>query len=64
MQLFLGVLRFLLRENLRFEVYELGNSSGKKCPLIESSQAKVPVLLNNDDETVEVAWRESLQKDL
>lgn len=47
---------------LRFSVYELGNSSQEKPSLIESSQVKVPVLLNDDDETVEVAWIQRLTK--
>ncbi|MGB9927239.1 MAG: hypothetical protein ACPK85_02390 [Methanosarcina sp.] len=47
---------------LRFSVYELGNSSQEKPSLIESSQVKVPVLLNDDDETVEVAWSQRLTK--
>ncbi|MGA9187393.1 MAG: hypothetical protein WB014_02245, partial [Methanosarcina sp.] len=43
--------------NLVFSVYELAEASGKGNPgPVESTLARVPVLLNNDDETVEVAW--------
>jgi hypothetical protein len=46
-----------------FSVYELAGTSGNgSSELIESTQAKVPVLLNNDDETVEVAWGQRLSK--
>ncbi len=43
--------------NLVFSVYKMNaNSEKENASLIESVQQKVPVLLNNDDETVEVAW--------
>lgn len=43
--------------SLIFSVYKLNANSEKgNDSLIESAQQKVPVLLNNDDETVEVAW--------
>jgi hypothetical protein len=48
---------------LIFSVYELEENSKKGTPrLVESSQARVPVLLNNDDETIEVAWSHRLTK--
>ena len=49
--------------NLVFSVYELAEASGKGNPgPVESTLARVPVLLNNDDETVEVAWNQRLPK--
>lgn len=49
--------------NLVFSVYELAEASGKGNPgPVESTLARVPVLLNNDDETVEVAWSQRLPK--
>ncbi|MDR7664636.1 hypothetical protein RG963_02305 [Methanosarcina sp. Z-7115] len=47
--------------NLVFSVYELAEVSGKvNSEPVESTLARVPVLLNNDDETVEVAWSQRL----
>ncbi|KKG73832.1 hypothetical protein [Methanosarcina mazei] len=47
--------------SLVFSVYELQGISGHDSPVfIESARERVPVLLNDDDETVEVAWRERL----
>ncbi len=47
--------------NLIFSVYDLDNNSEKGNPImVESVQGRVPVLLNNDDETVEVAWGQRL----
>ncbi|AKB50544.1 hypothetical protein MSBRW_1291 [Methanosarcina barkeri str. Wiesmoor] len=47
--------------SLVFSVYKLNSNSEKgNTNLIESVQQKVPVLLNNDDETVEVAWNHRL----
>jgi hypothetical protein len=44
-------------------VYELSEGSGKgSSRLVESIQERVPVLLNDDDETVEVAWSQRLPK--
>jgi hypothetical protein len=49
--------------NLTFSVYKQGDISGKgNNNLVESAKAKVPVLLNGDDETIEVAWRQRLLK--
>ncbi len=49
--------------NLVFSVYELAEASGKGNPgPVESILGRVPVLLNNDDETVEVAWSQRLPK--
>ncbi|HWQ44216.1 MAG TPA: hypothetical protein VN373_00965 [Methanosarcina barkeri] len=49
--------------NLVFSVYELAEVSGKgNSEPVESILARVPVLLNNDDETVEVAWSQKLPK--
>jgi hypothetical protein len=49
--------------NLVFSVYELAEVSGKgNSEPVESTLARVPVLLNNDDETVEVAWSQRLPK--
>ena len=49
--------------NLVFSVYELAEASGKgNSGPVESTLARVPVLLNNDDETVEVAWSQRLPK--
>ena len=49
--------------DLVFSVYELAGTSGNgSSELIESTRARVPVLLNNDDETVEVAWSQRLSK--
>lgn len=47
--------------NLVFSVYKMNANSEKgNNSLIESVQQKVPVLLNNDDETIEVAWNHRL----
>ncbi len=47
--------------DLVFSVYELAGASGNwSSGLVESTRARVPVLLNNDDETVEVAWSQRL----
>jgi len=49
--------------SLVFSVYELNENSEKgNASLVESVQERVPVLLNNDDETVEVAWSQRLPK--
>ncbi|AYK14086.1 MAG: hypothetical protein ACOX7X_02450 [Methanosarcina flavescens] len=47
--------------DLIFSVYGLAENSGDRTSgLIESVRTRVPVLLNNDDETVEVAWNKRL----
>ena len=47
--------------NLIFSVYEVQGSSGHGSPMfVESVRERVPVLLNDDDETVEVTWKERL----
>ena len=47
--------------NLTFSVYGLAENSGNRTSgLIESIRARIPVLLNNEDETIEVAWNERL----
>lgn len=47
--------------SLVFSVYELQETSGSSSSVfVESVRERVPVLLNDDDETVEVAWRERL----
>lgn len=47
--------------NLVFSVYEVQGTSGLSSSVfVESARERVPVLLNDDDETVEVAWRERL----
>ncbi|MGB9940615.1 hypothetical protein [Methanosarcina sp.] len=49
--------------DLVFSVYELAGASGNgNSGLVESTRARVPVLLNNDDETVEVAWSQRLSE--
>ncbi len=49
--------------DLVFSVYELAGASGNGNPgLVESTRARVPVLLNDDDETVEVAWSQRLSE--
>jgi len=49
--------------SLVFSVYELTENSGKgNSSLVESVKERVPVLLNNDDETIEVAWSQRLPK--
>lgn len=48
---------------LVFKVYELKNETvGNSSEPLESIHEKVPVLMNGDDETVEVAWKQRLQK--
>jgi hypothetical protein len=47
--------------SLVFSVYEVQETSGRGSPiLVESVRERVPVLLTDDDETVEVAWKERL----
>lgn len=47
--------------SLVFSVYRLQDISGSGSPVfVESVWESVPVLLNDDDETVEVAWEERL----
>jgi hypothetical protein len=47
--------------NLVFSVYKVQGTSGRSSSVfVESARERVPVLLNDDDETVEVAWRERL----
>ncbi|MCO5383307.1 MAG: hypothetical protein NHB15_15505 [Methanosarcina barkeri] len=47
--------------SLVFSVYELQETPGSSSSVfVESVRERVPVLLNDDDETVEVAWRERL----
>lgn len=47
--------------DLVFSVYGLAENSGNTTSgMVESIRTRVPVLLNNDDETVEVAWNERL----
>ena len=46
--------------SLVFSVYKLNANSEGNDSLVESVRERVPVLLNNDDETVEVAWKERL----
>ncbi|MDD3247428.1 MAG: hypothetical protein PHF18_11365 [Methanosarcina sp.] len=47
--------------NLVFSVYDLQENSGNSSSVfVESIRERVPVLLNDDDETVEVAWKERL----
>lgn len=47
--------------SLVFSVYKLNaNSENGNTSLIESVHQKVPVLLNDDDETIEVAWSHKL----
>lgn len=49
--------------DLVFSVYELPRTSENgSSGFIESTRARVPVLLNNDDETVEVAWNQRLSE--
>jgi hypothetical protein len=51
------------RGDLNFTVYKLKNDTiTNNYEIVESVRKKVPVLLNGDDETVEVAWKERLQK--
>ncbi|AKB19899.1 MULTISPECIES: hypothetical protein [unclassified Methanosarcina] len=47
--------------SLVFSVYELQETSERGSSVfVESIRERVPVLLNDDDETVEVAWKERL----
>jgi hypothetical protein len=47
--------------NLVFSVYKVQDTSGQGSSVfVESVRERVPVLLNDDDETVEVAWKERL----
>ncbi|MHC1754009.1 MAG: hypothetical protein AB9861_00990 [Methanosarcina sp.] len=47
--------------NLVFSVYKVQDTSGKGSSMfVESVRERVPVLLTDDDETVEVAWKERL----
>ncbi|AKB78884.1 hypothetical protein MSHOH_2401 [Methanosarcina horonobensis HB-1 = JCM 15518] len=47
--------------SLVFSVHKVQETSGRGSSVfVESAREKVPVLLNDDDETVEVAWRERL----
>ncbi|MCQ1536317.1 hypothetical protein FTO70_11630 [Methanosarcina sp. KYL-1] len=49
--------------SLVFTVYELKNGGGEETSgPVESIRERVPVLLNDDDETVEVAWNQRLPK--
>jgi len=49
--------------NLAFTVYELGESTASETSgPFDSARERVPVLLTDDDETVEVAWKERLPK--
>lgn len=51
--------------SLLFSVYKLdANSEKGSASLVESVQQRVPVLLNNDDETIEVAWKERLTEEV
>ncbi len=50
-----------MKEVCFFSVHKLdANSEKGSASLVESVQQRVPVLLNNDDETIEVAWKERL----
>jgi hypothetical protein len=49
--------------SLVFNVYKLKNDTVESSSdPVESIHEKVPVLMNGDDETVEVAWKQRLQK--
>ncbi len=49
--------------SLVFSVYEVQDTSGQGSSVfVESVRERVPVLLTDDDETVEVAWKERLMK--
>lgn len=49
--------------SLVFSVYEVQETSGRgSSSFVESVRERVPVLLTDDDETVEVAWKERLTK--
>jgi hypothetical protein len=47
---------------LAFTVYNLNDTRENAFEPLESIREKVPVLLNGDDETVEVAWKQRLPK--
>ncbi|MDQ1275401.1 MAG: hypothetical protein QG610_974 [Euryarchaeota archaeon] len=47
--------------NLVFSVYKVQDTSGQSSSMfVESVRERVPVLLTDDDETVEAAWKERL----
>lgn len=46
--------------SLAFSVYKEQEKSGNSPVLMEVARERVPVLLTDDDETVEVAWKERL----
>lgn len=49
--------------SLAFKVYELNGDAGSEATEpVESALERVPVLLTDDDETVEVAWKERLPR--
>lgn len=48
--------------SLVFNVYKLNDTEVSSSRPVESIREKVPVLLNGDDTTVEVAWGQRLQK--
>jgi hypothetical protein len=49
--------------SLDFNVYKLNNDTVEsRSEPVESIREKVPVLLDGDDETVEVAWKQRLQE--
>ena len=49
--------------SLTFTVYELNGDAGSEATEpVESARERVPVLLTDDDETVEVAWKERLPR--
>jgi hypothetical protein len=49
--------------DLVFSVYKLAGTSKNGNPvLVDSVRTRVPVLLNNDDETIEVSWKQRLSK--
>ncbi|RXA16919.1 hypothetical protein EQO05_13030 [Methanosarcina sp. MSH10X1] len=49
--------------DLVFSVYKLAETSGNETSrLVEATRTRVPVLLNDDDETVEVAWSHRLSE--
>ena len=47
--------------SLVFNVYKLNDTVENSSEPMESIHEKVPVLMNGDDETVEVAWKQRLQ---
>ena len=49
--------------SLVFDVYKLKNDTvGSSSEPVESIREKVPVMLDGDDETIEVVWKQRLQK--